>query len=111
MRPTENSLRTFDEWYDSEEYHEYAKRWNEPSKEIMKHAWILYMNCAWVDKMFNENNQIEVLKHIIRKCKVLIADIDRFSETDEHCICTIHKDSKRELYRRLMLCIDEYCLD
>lgn len=110
MRPTENQLRSFDDWYNSDEYREYAEHWNEQSLDIMKYAWICFMNCAWVNSMFNQCNQIEVLKHIIKKCKIYMRDIDRFSENDEHCIKTIYDICRRELYRRLMLYIDEYCL-
>lgn len=111
MRPTENHFRSFDDWYSSDEYHTYAKQWAEQSLDIMKYAWIFYMNCAWVDSMFDQNNQVEVLKHIIEKCKMYMRDIDRFSESDEHCIKKIYDTSRREMYRRLMLYIDEYCLD
>ena len=111
MRPTENQLRSFDDWYNSDDYHQYAEHWNEQSQDIMKHAWMIYMNVAWVNSMFNQCNQIEVLKHIIKKCKMYIRDINRFSEDDEWCIKKIYDASRREMYRRLMLYIDEYCLD
>ena len=111
MRPTENCIQSWDDWYKSSDYHEYGTNWIERSQNIMARAWMCNLNCAWVNKMFMENGQAEVLKRIIRKCQDWRNNIDRFSETDEYRIQVIYDESKRELFSMLTATIAEYCID
>lgn len=111
MRPTENVISSWDDWYNSSEYHEYGGNWIERSQNIMARAYMCGLNCAWVNKMFMDNGQAEVLKRIIRKCQEWLNSIDRFSNADEYRIRTIYDESRKELYSMLVAVIADYCID
>ena len=57
-----NYFSTYEDWYSSDDYHEYKDHWIESSLNIMADAWILGINLAWVNARFNNNEQSEVMK-------------------------------------------------
>lgn len=109
-RPSESIIRDVCDWYDSTERKEYGVCWNDASETIMMHAYVLFINVAWANRQFEENNQVGVLQQIIDKCRRYLRHRDSLSRDDEFTIERILDMSRRELYRRLMLTIDEYCL-
>ena len=108
-----NYFDTYEDWYASETYHEYKGHWIESSLDIMADAWILGVNPAWVNARFNNNEQDEVMKHIIRKCRDFEWNTDRYclTEDDRDLLDRIKKRNQRDLYSILVGEIYDYCVN
>lgn len=107
-----NYFKTYEDWYNSSTYCHYKEHWIESSLNIMADAWILDMNPAWVNARFNNNEQDEVMKYIIRKCHDYERNADRHGLTeDDRCLLDrIKKRNQKDLYSALMREIYDYCV-
>ena len=108
-----NYFNTYEDWYGSETYYEYKEHWIESSLNIMADAWILGINPAWVNARFNNNEQNEVMKQIIRKCRDYEWNADRYclTEEDRDLLDRIKKRNQRDLYSILVGEIYDSCMN
>ena len=108
-----NYFNSYEDWYGSSDYYEYKEHLTESALDIMADAWILGINCAWVKARFNNNEQDEVMKHIIRKCRDYEWNADRYclTEDDRDLLNRIKKRNQRDLYSILVGEIYDYCMN
>ena len=108
-----NYFNTYEDWYSSETYCNYKDYWVESFLDIMADAWILGINPAWVNARFNNNEQNEVMKQIIRKCRDYEWNADRYclTEDDRDLLDRIQKRNQKELYSILVGEIYDYCMN
>lgn len=108
-----NYFNSYEDWYASETYYEHKEHWIESSLDIMADAWILGINPAWVNARFNNNEQDEVMKQIIRKCRDYEWNADRYclTEDDRDLLDRIKKRKQRDLYSILVGEIYDYCMN
>lgn len=103
---------TWEDWYESEEYYHYGKRWANTTATLMAMVYRLRLNCSWACEMFERCRDIEVLKHIIIKCRDYLDKKDRFGLDEEDCeeVRGALKFGKEELFRKLNGEIFQYCV-
>lgn len=108
-----NYFNTYEDWYNSDTYCNYKEHWTQNFLNIMADAWILGMNPAWVNARFNNNEQNEVMKHIIRKCREYEWFTDRYylTENDRDLLDRIKKRNQKDLYSLLVGEIYDYCVN
>ena len=108
-----NYFNSYEDWYVSETYFKYRGHWIESSLNIMADAWVLGMNPAWVNARFNNNEQDEVMKNIIRKCRDYEQNADRYclTEDDRDLLARIKKKNQQDLYSSLVEEIYNYCVN
>ena len=108
-----NYFKTYDDWYESDDYHEYRGKVVGFALDIMADTWILGTNLAWVKAKFENNEKAEIYKHIIRKCRDYEWNADRYclTEDDRDLIAGIKKRNQADLYSYLAGEIYDYCVN
>ena len=108
-----NYFKTYEDGYESDEYHEYRGKVVDFALDIMADTWILGTNLAWVKAKFENNERTEIYKHIIRKCRDYEWNADRYclTEDDRDLIAGIKKRNQADLYSHLANEIYDYCVN
>lgn len=108
-----NYFKTYEDWYESDDYHEYRGKVVDFALDIMADAWILGTNLAWVKAKFENCEKDEIYKHIIRKCRDYEWNADRYclTEDDRDLIGGIKKRNQADLYSYLAGEIYDYCVN
>ena len=108
-----NYFKTYEDWYESDDYHEYRGKVVDFALDIMADTWILGTNLAWVKAKFENNERAEIHKHIIRKCRDYEWNADRYclTEDDRELIDGIKKRNQADLYSYLANEIYDYCVN
>lgn len=108
-----NYFKTYEDWYESDDYHEYRGKMVGFALDIMADTWILGINLAWVKAKFENNERAEIHKHIIRKCRDYEWSADRYclTQDDRDLIGGIKKRNQADLYSYLANEIYDYCVN
>ena len=108
-----NYFKTYEDWYESDDYHEYRGKMVGFALDIMADTWILGINLAWVKAKFENNERAEIYKHIIRKCRDYEWNADRYclTQDDRDLIGGIKKRNQADLYSYLANEIYDYCVN
>lgn len=108
-----NYFKTYEDWYESDDYHEYRKKVVDFALDIMADAWILGIHLAWIRVKFEDNEKAEIYKYIICKCRDYQWNADRYclTEDDRDLLDRIKKKNQAELYSYLANEIYDYCVN
>jgi hypothetical protein len=108
-----NYFKTYEDWYESDDYHEYRGKVVDLALDIMADAWILGVNLAWVRAKFENNEKAEIYKYLIRQCYNYEWHAEHYclTEDDRELIGGIKKRNQADLYSYLAGEIYDYCVN
>lgn len=96
------------DFVESETFGKLSKKWIFSTHDSFIHATVLGVSAEWVNAKWENCEEIEIYKTLIRKARQKLYTI--MTEEDEEYVKEILKDNQRKLYEELTCNIYEYCV-